>query len=196
MKQTVRSLLFAAAAFVAMNTAAPVYATPVPNPADFVITELPGQYFVYNNSTDWWIYAFAASNPAAALPGAAATTDFTNWAGFTASLDLGGPTAVPVFAYASADADLTNLNSPFLTTVLLTDYIAPGTSSDKFHFTGLPASDFGILLVDANGGLGQTNSVSATPLPAALPLFAGGLGLVGLLARRRKRKNAAALAAV
>ena len=81
MKQTIRSLLFAAAAFVAMNTAAPVYANPVPpptppNPADFVIAELPGQYFVYNNSTDWWIYAFAASNPAAALPGALATTDF------------------------------------------------------------------------------------------------------------------------
>jgi hypothetical protein len=28
----------------------------------------------------------------------------------------------------------------------------------------------------------------ATPAPAALPLFAGGLGLVGWLARNRKRK--------
>ncbi len=35
----------------------------------------------------------------------------------------------------------------------------------------------------------------ATPLPAALPLFVGGLGVVSLLARRRKRKHAAALAA-
>lgn len=33
--------------------------------------------------------------------------------------------------------------------------------------------------------------LNSTPLPAALPLFAGGLGLVGLLARRRKRKAAA-----
>ena len=32
---------------------------------------------------------------------------------------------------------------------------------------------------------------SATPLPAALPLFAGGLGVIGLLARRRTRKQAA-----
>ena len=33
--------------------------------------------------------------------------------------------------------------------------------------------------------------VSATPLPATLPLFASGLGALGLLGWRRKRKNAA-----
>jgi hypothetical protein len=33
---------------------------------------------------------------------------------------------------------------------------------------------------------------SATPLPAALPLFAGGLGMVGFLARRKKQKALAA----
>ncbi len=34
--------------------------------------------------------------------------------------------------------------------------------------------------------------ISQTPLPAALPLFGTGLGLMGLLARRKKRKNSAA----
>jgi hypothetical protein len=34
----------------------------------------------------------------------------------------------------------------------------------------------------------------ATPLPGALPLFATGLGAMGLLGWRRKRKNAAAVA--
>lgn len=38
-------------------------------------------------------------------------------------------------------------------------------------------------------------SPSATPLPAALPLFASGLGALGLFGWRRKRKNAAATAA-
>ena len=38
-------------------------------------------------------------------------------------------------------------------------------------------------------------ATSATPLPAALPLFATGLGALGLLARRRKRKNVAIAAA-
>jgi hypothetical protein len=37
--------------------------------------------------------------------------------------------------------------------------------------------------------------VTTTPLPAALPLFAIGLGAMGLLGWCRKRKNAAALAA-
>ncbi len=36
------------------------------------------------------------------------------------------------------------------------------------------------------------NTVSSTPLPAALPLFAGGLGLMGLLTKRRKQKSAIA----
>jgi len=35
-------------------------------------------------------------------------------------------------------------------------------------------------------------AVSETPLPATLPLFASGLGVIGLLARRRKRKAALA----
>jgi len=46
----------------------------------------------------------------------------------------------------------------------------------------------------AGGDLTGTTPLT-TPLPAALPLFAGGLGGIGLLARRRKRKNAAATVA-
>ena len=39
------------------------------------------------------------------------------------------------------------------------------------------------------------DAVASTPLPAALPLFATGLGVMGLFGWRRKRKGAAALAA-
>lgn len=49
------------------------------------------------------------------------------------------------------------------------------------------SNEFSFLAID-NALL---TGASATPLPAALPLFAGGLGVMGLLARRRKRKAAA-----
>jgi len=39
-----------------------------------------------------------------------------------------------------------------------------------------------------------TSSITPTPLPAALPLFAGGLSALGLLGWRRKRKIATAVA--
>ena len=42
---------------------------------------------------------------------------------------------------------------------------------------------------------GPNFETAATPLPAALPLFASGLGAMGLFGWRRKRKNAAARAA-
>ncbi|MFZ1971521.1 MAG: hypothetical protein WAU89_01685 [Candidatus Acidiferrales bacterium] len=34
-----------------------------------------------------------------------------------------------------------------------------------------------------------TSALAPTPLPAALPLFAGGIGIIGLLSRRKKRKG-------
>jgi len=58
-----------------------------------------------------------------------------------------------------------------------------------FHVTNLDGvsdiSAFSDLLVISNDPPG-------TPLPAALPLFAGGLGAMGLLCWRRRRKAAAA----
>jgi hypothetical protein len=47
--------------------------------------------------------------------------------------------------------------------------------------------------IETSFGIG--NGPVVTPLPAALPLFATGLGALGLLGWRRKRKNAAAIAA-
>ena len=59
--------------------------------------------------------------------------------------------------------------------------------------------NFGSLSTDQEGNPDNfgtyTVSVTTTPLPAALPLFAGGLGLLGLFGRRRKQAEAAAIAA-
>ncbi len=51
--------------------------------------------------------------------------------------------------------------------------------------------DLTLYSLNVNGNIYDT---SATPLPAALPMFMGGLGIIGLLARRRMRSaNCAAL---
>jgi hypothetical protein len=62
-----------------------------------------------------------------------------------------------------------------------------GTGPDSFSSELICNADHSCTL----GPGGQTGD-GTTPLPAALPLFATGLGAFGLLARRRKRKNAAA----
>jgi hypothetical protein len=91
-------------------------------------------------------------------------------------------------------------------------------STQLVNFTGtLPASittpfDYNVVPSDiANGTFAEqvnspvvtsdylsftvSNMTLTTPLPTALPLFAFGLGAMGLLGWRRKRKNAAAIAA-
>jgi hypothetical protein len=50
--------------------------------------------------------------------------------------------------------------------------------------------EYSIIVSDGVG-----NALPSTPLPAALPLFASGLGALGLFGWRRKRKNTAAIAA-
>jgi len=40
--------------------------------------------------------------------------------------------------------------------------------------------------------IADVSLTEVTPLPAALPLFAAGLGMIGLIAKRKKRKNAVA----
>jgi len=59
---------------------------------------------------------------------------------------------------------------------------------------GYSLTDVFSLAYDGTGTTQDQITVSATPLPAALPLFIGGLGLIGLVSRRRKRQASGALA--
>jgi hypothetical protein len=70
-----------------------------------------------------------------------------------------------------------------------------GTSPFRFDLqtSSLFAFYYDNELQEASGTI--TSSLATTPLPATLPLFAGGLGFVGYLSRRRKKRNQRALAA-
>jgi hypothetical protein len=70
--------------------------------------------------------------------------------------------------------------------IINTTLLAPGGSEEFFNGASFESRD----IVS-----GEIVPVSTTPLPAALPLFATGLGVLGLLGWRRKRKSAAAIAA-
>ena len=70
--------------------------------------------------------------------------------------------------------------------------------TDHPNFAG-DEIQFGLMFFGGNpGGTIYWDNLSftlnQTPLPTALPLFAGGLGVMALLARLRKRKGTAALA--
>jgi hypothetical protein len=78
------------------------------------------------------------------------------------------------------------INSKEFTSLVLTSAIDGFDQIKQFEISGLAEACTG----DCNGG----GPGLATPLPAALPLFAGGLGVMGLLGWRKKRKAAAAAA--
>jgi hypothetical protein len=92
----------------------------------------------------------------------------------------GGTGSCTVGAYIAGDLPITYGHDQITFT---TDF----TFSSILFASGQNALEF----ADVSTSLTQAGS---TPLPAALPLFAGGLGVMGLLARRRKRKFSAVTA--
>ena len=72
------------------------------------------------------------------------------------------------------------------------DTLAIGSlTSFQLYSTNSPVDD----IPSTIGGTVAVNELTATPLPATLPLFACGLGFVGYLAKRRKQSARQALAA-
>jgi hypothetical protein len=94
----------------------------------------------------------------------------------------------------------------FLQTVGTNGQDAPVTFTAP-SFAALGAGIYSMIIgngtfADHNNGavgyimtLNVVQTVAATPIPAALPLFASGLGVLGFLARRKKQKNTVAFAA-
>jgi len=120
----------------------------------------------------------------------------------TGNLIGGGSVSAPV-GYPCCDVAATTVSGTFASPVNLTAgvvyylliqpassdtfddwYQSLTTTSDHNYQNG---TDFNVTAPVGAFDLVGTSSVSATPLPAALPMFAGGAGLIGLLMRRRKQ---------
>lgn len=198
MKHKLPALVLAAAAFFVIGHTAPAFAVPVDtiviDNGQFTIDEYDGGYYdVHNNSSNWYIYAFAVTNPSASTDNP--DTSFTNWLAESTQLKLTGPNLQDVNAYYTQDSTyLSGLQNLVLNTVTTSNYIGPGASSSLFTFTGTIASDAGLLVVNSTGSeYGQFSTAANTPLPATLPLFVAGLSVIGLFGWWRKRKGIAGL---
>ena len=157
-----------------------------------------------------------ASTPASAIVVVDQTSTFSiNGTYGTPDPDITGDVVFDITTNRITSADIT-LTSPSLTFTNILGTSGPSGSnydlnledttnnyyldlvivSDSSLESGLPSTiGSGTELLNLAGALigsGFQGTVDPTPLPAALPLFASGLGVVGLLARRRKRKAQAA----
>jgi hypothetical protein len=106
------------------------------------------------------------------------------------TLNIQQPTNPPGDTVSSLSALVLSGLGPFtLNGVTMSDIhfaTSPGSHSTYNSSTGTwynPEGDTSNLLIEADF------APTATPLPATLPLFAGGLGFVGYLARRRKKNS-------
>jgi hypothetical protein len=141
--------------------------------------------------------------------------DFTSQAGgtdelFYSLLDPAG-TSTPIIAQgdllALGNHDRTGAgvswNLDTTSDPSLAQYIGLGMLNLVYDFSHDTASDFFSVNCEGAGCTPELSitydytpaAVSQTPLPAALPLFSAGLGVLGLFGWRRKRKNIAAIAA-
>jgi len=111
--------------------------------------------------------------------------------------DTEGPHATSGFVAEGATVNdsifALNIFSPSVGLVGSTSFSTPKTSGVPFIFAAGPGSySFSIDGGHPEGGNARYDIriTATTPLPATLPLFATGLGALGLLGWRRKRKNA------
>jgi hypothetical protein len=191
------SALVFAMGTMAMLSVTPDYAVAAILSVDsglITVDEANGQYVVTNDiNSGLWIYAFGVTN--SSLGGSVGGSGpYSNW-GYIA-VPIGNnsgqiPNANGYLAHiASIDS---NFDVTLPTDIDFSNLIGPGvTASGVFFHTGAPHSDLGVLAIDVNGGQFQFETfANSTPLPAALPLFASGLGVIGLLARRRRARSCA-----
>jgi hypothetical protein len=193
--KSVKILLLVGTIAAVWISGSPAYALPI----DVTVTTSgsPGDwtldFSVTNNLSKGTAYFFGVQLPGSDITGTPAGWDSTVWPQFNTAnagganitynnvwIDAGGIS--PGFTLSGFEAMDTQedlpASIPWFVVVENADY----TGSDYFNRSTNPGFQSAIELI------------SPTPLPATLPLFAVGLGLVGYLARRRKQSSKQALA--
>jgi hypothetical protein len=191
MFRNLRSLSFAAALSALLSSPALAVVAIGPPASDFSFTETPlgggnFEYTIDNNSTGWYIWAFAITNPlAAASSGANAATTQTNWDAGICTLGASCQAGADSFVYNNgAGADD------------FTHDIAPGTSNSNFTFNVAEASVGYFQVVNVDGVLANVPGVSSSvPEPSTWALMLLGFAGLGYAGYRRTVKRKAALPA-
>ena len=153
------------------------------------------------NTGDTWNFNVIFYSNAASLPGAVLSSAAVSAAVTDTGVNIGGERAY-LFDASFADVALLGATSYWFS-ALNTDI------QTTFRWTGATAGLLSAISLDGinwnpssqegrtplNFALYDGGAVNVVPIPAALPLFATGLGALGLLGWRRKRTGAATVAA-
>ena len=173
----------------------------------------------YNVSDSAGVLSFTGTITTDGNAGILASGDISNW-----SITINGFTTVYTLTPSNSSVHFDGVSELSATATTLSWLWSNGigniTSDFKIELLNLPARafflyeqsssiDVGVLALDAQSATGGSDTirdlgetadtfgaaVSTTPLPATLPLFAAGLGALGLFGWRRKRQAAALTAA-
>jgi hypothetical protein len=152
---------------------------------DTFTVQMNNPTYVFNgngNGFDAFTFNLAAAGQTVSLSQAMTTAGF--------GIDTTLPQHTAAFGNFSYGITLTNAGTGATQLVFNVTDINALSAASFLLSTGNTPSFFAADILSANGNTG-TVGVAATPLPAALPLYASGLGALALLRWRRKRKAAA-----